>query len=331
MLELFLATLNQMAFLFTLILIGYLLVKFGCVTQDSAKTLSKLENIVFVPALIMGTFIENFTTETFSTAWKFMLMSLILAVACIPLAFFVGKLCYKEGTAKNLSVYCLSFSNFGFMGNAVVKALFPEMFMEYVIFTIPFWTCAYVWGLPTLLIPQKEGEKKTLWTRLKPLVNPMFVCVVIGAIIGLSGITLPSFLFDAEKGTGVINVAGSCMSPLAMILTGIMVAKIDVLALVKKWRLYVLSFTRLLVFPLLFIAIFAFLPQNAFITPSFLMSGICVMSMPSGLTAVFAPAPYGVDTQPAAEFALLSHVLSIITIPLIMLLFAVACPGLIVL
>jgi hypothetical protein len=78
-------------------------------------------------------------------------------------------------------------------------------------------------------------------------------------------------------------------------------------------------------------SIFAFLPQNAFITPSFLMSGICVMSMPSGLTAVFAPAPYGVDTQPAAEFALLSHVLSIITIPLIMLLFAVACPGLIVL
>ena len=326
MIELFLATLNQMAFLFTLIIIGYLLVKFGCVSQDSAKTLSKLENIVFVPALIMGTFIKNFTVETFSTAWKFLIMSMALAIVCIPLAFLVAKFCYKnEESAKKLSTYCLSFSNFGFMGNAVVKALFPEMFMEYVIFTIPFWTCAYVWGLPTLLIPKTEGEKKTLWTRVKPLVNPMFICLIIGAIIGLSGLWLPPFV------TGVIDSAGACMSPLAMILTGIMVANINLVALVKKWQLYVLSLMRLLVFPLLFIAIFAFLPQNSFITPSFLLSGICVMAMPSGLTAVFAPAPYGVDTRPAAEFALLSHVLSVITIPLIMLLFAMACPGLIVL
>ena len=69
MLDLFLATLSQMAFLFSLIIIGYLLVKFGCVTQESAKTLSKLENIVFVPALILSTFMANFTVETLSTAW----------------------------------------------------------------------------------------------------------------------------------------------------------------------------------------------------------------------------------------------------------------------
>ena len=85
-----------------------------------------------------------------------------------------------------------------------------------------------------------------------------------------------------------------------------------------------------LVFPLLFLLIFSFFPQNDFITSSFLLSGICVMAMPSGLTAVFAPAPYGVDTAPAAECALLSHVLSIITIPLIMLLFTMVFPGLIV-
>lgn len=324
MLELFLATLNQMAVLFALIIIGYLLVKFNCVSQDSAKTLSKLENMVFVPALILGTFMQNFTVETLSTAWKFLLMSLILAIAGMPIAFFFGKRFMQTESAKKLATYGLCFSNFGFMGNAVVNALFPEMFMEYVIFTIPFWTCAYVWGLPTLLIPKAEGEKKSFFSKIKPLINPMFICVILGALIGVLEIKMPAFV------TSVVTSCGNCMSPLAMILTGVMVAKINLLELVKKWRLYLLSIVRLVLYPLLFILIFAFIPQNSFITPNFLLSGICLMAMPVGLTAVFAPAPYGVDTQPAAELALVSHVLSILTIPLIMLLFSAVFPGLIV-
>ena len=250
MLDLFLATLSQMAFLFSLIIIGYLLVKFGCVTQESAKTLSKLENIVFVPALILSTFMANFTVETLSTAWKFLLMSLILALAGLPIAFFFGRKFTQSESARKLCTYGMCFSNFGFMGNAVVNALFPEIFMEYVIFTIPFWTCAYVWGLPTLLIPQAEGEKKTFYARIKPLINPMFICVILGALIGVSGIKMPSFV------TNVVSSSGACMSPVAMILTGIMVAKIDLLALVKKWRLYVLSFVRLVLCPVLFMYLF---------------------------------------------------------------------------
>ena len=59
----FLSTLNQTGFLFTLIVIGFILAKFKFIPDNSNTVLAKLENTVFVPALVMGTFIKYFTVE----------------------------------------------------------------------------------------------------------------------------------------------------------------------------------------------------------------------------------------------------------------------------
>ena len=55
----FSTTLNQTLFLVGLIVIGYILVKTKVLSGDSASVLSKLENNVFIPALVMKTFIEK--------------------------------------------------------------------------------------------------------------------------------------------------------------------------------------------------------------------------------------------------------------------------------
>ncbi len=55
--EIFASTLNQTAFLFSFIIIGYFLAKWKVLPDNSSVVLSKLENTVFIPALVMGTFI----------------------------------------------------------------------------------------------------------------------------------------------------------------------------------------------------------------------------------------------------------------------------------
>ena len=60
----FKATLECMAFLFSLIVIGYALVKCNALSEQSSIPLSKLENFLFIPALVMGAFMNNFTTQT---------------------------------------------------------------------------------------------------------------------------------------------------------------------------------------------------------------------------------------------------------------------------
>ena len=62
--ELFISTLEQMVFLFAFIIIGYVVTKLGAVPKSAAGILSKLENNIFIPALVMGTFIKNFKVST---------------------------------------------------------------------------------------------------------------------------------------------------------------------------------------------------------------------------------------------------------------------------
>ena len=45
------------------------------------------------------------------------------------------------------------------MGNAVVMNLFPDIFFEYLIFTLPLWTLIYLWGVPRLLMADAEKNR----------------------------------------------------------------------------------------------------------------------------------------------------------------------------
>ena len=306
---LFSATLNQMAFLFTFIIIGYILSKFKIVQDGSASVLSKLENYVFIPALVLGTFIDNFTVEKLSTSWKLIVGCLALQIVVIPISLLAAKLITRDKYIQNIYLYGLCFSNFSFMGNAVVSTLFPDIFLEYIVFTLVLWTLIYIWGAPALLIG--DNEKQGFKHKLKSFLNPMFVCMIIGMIIGIFKIQMPSFINSAISGTS------ACMSPVAMLLTGMTIAKIDIKKVVKIKSIYVVSFLRLIVYPLAFIGFLMLVPLPKTVA----ICAAASLAMPMGLNTIVIPAAYGKDTTMASGMALISHVLAIITIPLIFLVF----------
>ena len=300
------ATIGQMLVLFSYILLGYVVARLKAVPDNSATVLSKLENNLFVPALVLGTFAGNFRVEKLSAAWQLFAVSFLICFVMMLLAVVVSRCCSKDAYIRKIYTYGLAFSNFGFMGNAVVNAVFPEMFLDYLIFTMPLWTMIYLWGVPCLLIPAEEG-KQTLKTRLKSFANPMFAAMILGMVIGLCNIQLPAFM------TEVITVTGNCMSPVAMILTGITIAKMDVKKVLSIKSMYVVSLVRLILFPMLFIGLFFFvsLPENI------VVCAICSLAMPLGLNTIVIPGGYGKDTSVAAGMTLISHLLSAVTIPCI--------------
>jgi len=222
----FTSTLTQMAQLILFMAIGFIIAKCKITGAEGAKILSKLETCVFIPALILSTFITQFTVDNLSYTWKLLLFSIGAEMLVIPIAILSSRLLSKSKYIKNIYTYGLSFSNFGFMGNAIVMVIFPDYFFHYIVFCIPLWTLIYVWGVPYLLLVKdekttKEKPSKRFLPLLKKLINPMFISLIVGAIIGLSGLKLPNFI------TNSINICGDCMSPLAMILTGITFAGMD--------------------------------------------------------------------------------------------------------
>ena len=380
--EIFSSTLNQIAFLFGFIIIGYILAKIKVIPENSAAVLSKLENTLFIPALVLGTFMKNFTVAKMSVAWQYLLCGLVVVSVSIPIAILFAKVSSKDSYIRKIYTYGLSFSNFGFMGNAVVAALFPDIFMEYLIFVLPFWVYIYVWGVPSLLMSDdsnkggiKEGLKKLvikdkyiqriytyslsfanfgfmgnavvskmfpdiffeyliftlpLWVfiylwgvprllmaeaekkqtfkeSLKAFVNPMFIAMIIGMVIGFAEIPVPQWI------SSLVSVSGDCMSPIAMILTGIVVSTISLKQTFTNVRTYIISIIRLIIIPLVFIGIASFFEMSE----ATYICALCSLAMPLGLNTVVIPSGLGKDTTVAAGMAVISHLMSVVTIPLI--------------
>lgn len=304
--DIFTTTLNQTSFLFGLIVIGYILVKLKVLPENSASVLSKLENTVFIPALVMKTFIENFTIERISVAWKLFAFSFLMIFIVILFTIAFSKLVTKDDYMQRICIYGLAFSNFAFMGNAVVSSLFGDIFFEYLIFTLPLWILIYLWGVPRLLLFDSD-KKQTFKESLKSFFNPMFVAMLIGMIIGLFGIPMPTWI------ESIISTSASCMSPIAMILTGIAISFISLKKTFTNIRIYVISIVKLLVMPFIFvgIALFVDIPETMFICT------LCVLAMPLGLNTIVIPSAVGKDTSLAAGLAVVSHLLSCITIPFV--------------
>lgn len=330
---LFLSTLNQMGVLGFYMIIGFAIAKLGIVDKKSTALLSKLENNVFLPALVLYTFIENFNIASLSQSWKLLLFSLITELLIIPIAILSAKLVTKDEFIKRMYIYGLSFANFGFMGNAVVQALFSAQFYQsYIIFTLPLWTLIYIWGVPNLLIERDKAASETscrgkLLNLLKPLLNPMFVALLIGAVIGISGLGGVLISLNGGKGiflTQVIKACGDCMSPIAMILTGITFAFIDIKKILADKGIYFVTALRLLVYPLVMGGV-AWLVKNYGIPfdDTIFSCFVISLSMPLGLNTIVIPSAYGRDTSVPAGMALISHSLSIITIPIIMMIFKI--------
>lgn len=304
----FIPVLNQTLVFIILIFLGYFLAKCKLVPDGADKALSTLEKNIFLPALVLNSFIQQCTLEKLSASWNLLVLGILFIFVVTPISLFVGKNTLKGKDSQKLATYALIFSNFGYMGNAMMYAVFPAYFLDYIIFTLPLTVWMYVWGIPTLLL--FDDSKKSVKARLKTLVNPMLICMVVGIAIGLLSIPMPIFV------TNSISALADCMSPLAMILTGMVIAKIDIPQFLRKWRIYVLVAIKLFAYPLVYALIFMLIPQGEFITKSVLICGMCYMTMPTGMNPIVIPLSQGKDVSEAAGLALISHVCSVASIPL---------------
>ena len=245
MFDVFKSTLSPMLTMFTCIVIGYVLNKTKKVPENTATVLSKCENYFIMPALILNTFIKFCTVQSIRDNYNLILYSSLTLVVAMTIGILLSGLFTKDEYTKNIYKYALSFANFGFMGNAIVPMIFgEEMLYKYMLFTLPMQAVVYSWGI-AIMIP--KGEEKT--SPIKRLINPSNISLIAGITLGLLGAAsfMPRFL------TVAIGNVSACMGPLAMVLTGFVIAQYDLADMLKNKKVYIATFLRLILLPLLFV------------------------------------------------------------------------------
>lgn len=309
MFETFKATLSPMLVMFLCMLIGFVMNKKRFAPENSATVLSKLENYVCVPALLINTFMTRCTIASLKENYTIILYSIAILFFALLIALPLARAFAKDDEYKrSIYSYAMTFGNFGFMGNAIVPAILgsvdPDILYKYLLFTLPLQTAVNTWGI-VILIPR--GEEKI--NPLKNLCNPVFFSIILGIILGLTnaGEILPLFVTDT------IDYFKNCMGPLAMFLTGFVVASYPIKGLLSDKKIYLAALLRLIVIPAVLLSIlFILRAPSLVITLAFF-----AYATPLGMNTVVFPAAYGGETRTGASMAMISHILCVITIPIL--------------
>ncbi len=304
MLQVFSATLGAMLTMLICMLVGFVLGKKHIEPAGTDSVLSKLLNFALAPALTFHTFFKNFNLSTLSQNYNLILYSCLIMVVAIVLAAPLSGLFIKKGYGRNVYKYAIAFANYGYMGDAIILALFGDQILfYYMLFKIPMQIVTYSWGMAQL-IPGKKGFKGTFVR----IVNPNTLALVLGIIAGLLNLKAytPVFLTDA------LQSLGKCMGPIAMVLTGFVVSNFDTKKMLSNGKVYAVSFLRLLVLPALYCALLFFAGADR----QTMVLTLVAYAAPLGLNTVVFPAAYGADTSIGAGMALISNALAILTFPL---------------
>ena len=285
--------------------------------DDAGTVLSKLENYVLVPALVISNFMTNCNIENLSANYMNIVYSAVLVTIAMLIAIPLSKPFSKEKPESGIDCdyqrsiykYALTFGNFGFMGNAVVLGVLGDAgLFKYLLFTMPLNVLVYTWGM-YILIP----KGKRTGSVLKNLMNPIFISLLLGMVLGLLNAKdfMPEFFVET------VSSAKACMGPVAMILTGFIVGGYDFKKLLTKKRIYLATFLRLFVIPGMMLLLLKYIGAGKEI----MTMALFAFAAPLGLNTIVFPAAYGGDTKTGASMAMISHTLSVVTLPIMYLVF----------
>lgn len=320
--EIFNLTLSQMLMMFTLILVGYIIRKKSDISDNAGTVMAKLETFIFVPALSLFNQMTKCTVENFKQNAPLMIYGLVILLCAIFIAYPMSKLFVKKRAGelpetayqRNIYKYALTFGNFGFMGNFIILGVWGnDFFFKYALFTFLIGIICNSWGL-YILIP--KGKNSGIIDNLKKgLINPPVIALFIGMIIGLCGLTkyVPEFLITA------FDNAGKCQGPVAMVLAGFVIGGYNFKELIGNKKVYIISLFRLILIPALLMVVLKLTGTSKEI----MTLALIAFATPLGLNTIVYPAAYGGDTKTGAAMATISHTLSVITIPVMYLIFIV--------
>ncbi|MBE6872092.1 MAG: hypothetical protein E7491_09120 [Ruminococcaceae bacterium] len=315
MLTTFLATLNPMLMLFFCIAIGFIARKANLLPDNAGKVMAKLETWIFFPALCFSTMATNCTVASLSTHAANIIFSVFgVALAMVMAVFLARFFAEKSSSDRGVYTYALCFANSGYVGDPVVLAMFGDLALSYYkLFCLPISLVIYTWGV-SLLVP-KNGKKESFF---KQILNPPTVAMLLGIIVGISGIGthIPVFVGDA------LTSLRSCMGPVAMLLAGFTIAGYDLKQMLTNKKVYIATFLRLTVLPAIIVAflfgikMLANLAFDLNIGNTVLFLAFFATAPALGLNTVVFPEAYGGNPKTGAGMALISHTLCVISIPL---------------
>lgn len=294
---------NQMIQLFLVIGLGYFMQKKKILNDEVNTKLNYIVISITTPALIFSSVCSTTITDKSIVIYTLAVATAVYVVLPI-VSFILVKIMRIPMHQKGLYMFMTIFSNTGFMGFPIMKALFGNDAVFYTaLFNILFNLEVFTLGV----ILMNYGKNVRMKLNPKNLLSPGIIASIIAIFIYFLEIPIPSILANT------FEMVGDMTSPLAMIIIGATLANIRIKELFMELRLYYFTIIKQVILPILFFPLIAYFIKDP------LIQGITLVNiaMPVGNSAVLFAKEYGGDVELAAKSIFITTLVSVFTIPLI--------------
>lgn len=307
--ELSLLLIQQICQLFIMIFFGFLLVRKKKLTTQESKVLSILLLYVVSPCAILNSFMIDFTPDKLMGLGLAFLGAILVHIIFIPLANVIAKVTGFTPIEKATIIY----SNSGNLIIPLVGAILGKEWVLYtsgymVVQTILLWTHA-----KNLVCNEKTYDLKKIFF------NVNILAIVVGICLFVFQIQLPDIL------VGTMEKVGGMIGPIAMIVIGMLIGDMDLKDIFKEKRTYLITFMRLVVFPLFVIVIFKFTGLTHITADAnhiLLITTLAASAPPAAMITQFAQL-YNKHPGYASVMNVMGVIFSIVTMPLMVMLYQI--------
>ena len=207
----------------------------------------------------------------------------------------------KDPVQRKIYQLMFVFSNLGFIGIPVVSSVLGA---EYVVYVSQF---LLIYNLVFYTYGRTHMRGRFNLAALRSLINPGNIACVLAMVLVLANIQLPGFLHTA------VDYLGGAASPLALVSVGFTLANANVKEIFGDKKLYLFTFIKLLVLPVILLPLLRLLPvDDGLAAVCLVMFGMPVGSMPLMLIT-----ERGLDGRTCTAAVIMSTVLCVFTVPIL--------------
>jgi predicted permease len=307
----FSALLTIIATLFLLMACGFYARKRGIIDDVASKRLSSLIIKIGQPMMIISALTEaEFSYENLTDGLVIVGVGMVFHAVVGCLAFLLCK-GFRDLDERKITEFSLMFTNGGFIGFPIMEALFgPKGLFLAAFFNISFHLFIWSWGIA--ILARKRPDIKL--TVRKVFINLGSVPCLIGVLIYMLAIPFPGFALPAFLSKFMMYLSNLC-TPISVLITGALLAARTPKQIFGSPKIYYFSAMKLIALPLIVCVIGKLigLPHDM------VLFATVEAALPSAASITMFSEMYGLNSGYASQTVGTSSLLSVGTMPVILL------------
>lgn len=295
-----------MVILFTIVVLGYALCKLGYMGDKFDQKLSSIVIDVTCPALILSSVMGAELPDR-SLILPLLGIGFLTYILLLVFGFWVPRFVAKSRDEQGMIGFALMFANVGFIGYPIVSAIFgPKAVFYAALLNIP--NTFFIFTAGVMLV---KGEHNMKSLSAKVLFSPAMIAAFVAALMVAFGVRTPDIIARP------VTMVGNITIPAALMVIGSSMARLPLKEIIGSPKVYVASLLRLVVVPLSVYFLFRFCDVSDVINNI----NTVIIAMPVASYGTMFCLKYGRNPSLMTEMTFVTTLGSILTIPLITLLF----------